>query len=384
MPSSTLFVAIRFITAAAALALVSLPMLAQNSSAHLPVFNTGGDSYETAETIDDLETSYAFYGEIPAMTPGSPVGARYYAFEGRSGQEFAFEVGVEHYLFYPCLLLVGQGLPSPDNDTLNIIESSGLGLPDGHGALGWSRVLHPLVDIYPKSEFEPFTQTEFYYAYRDSVMLPTDGDYYVIVTGVVYSEYTEDYQITSGKYFLVTGYKEEFTLLDFVLMPWYWFEVQSFWSENGEALSLLPVAAVLAGLVAAEAFARRKDKDFRDHTWSEKSLYFGALAGSYLMIGGAVAQLLLLAAYSGTHDWEGIVVLVVALQIGGLVLGVVTAGFAKNRFFRLSKVDLAIASVLVGLALLVGAGLIVGPALVLGSMAVAISCEGKPRREGPG
>ena len=375
--------AVKFAVAATILAVVILSMLAPNSSAHLPVFDTGGDSYETAETIDNLETSYAFYGELPEMTPGDPVGAKYYTFEGTSDQEFAFEVGVEHYLFYPCVLLVGPGLPDPDNDTLNVVESSGLEVPDGQGALGWSRVLHPLVDIYPKSEFEPFTQTKFYYVYRVSVSLPADGDYYVILTGVVYSEYTEDYQITHGKYFLVTGYKEEFTLLDFVLMPYYWLKVQSLWSQDGEALFLLPTAAVLAGLLTAEAFVRRKDLAFREQALSKKALYFGALTGAYVMIGGAVHQLLLIAIYSGLHDWEGIVILVVALQVGGLVLGIASSGLTKNRFFHLRSVDLIVSIVIAAMALIVGAGFIIGPVLLLCSVAIAMSFDHRSCRERP-
>jgi hypothetical protein len=383
MPSNAGAVIVRLLSTAGILGMIVFPMLGHNSSAHLPVFATGGSSYETAETIDNIETSYAFYGELPVMTPGIPTGAKYYTFEGASGQEFAFEVGAEDPYFNPCVLLVGPDLPNPDNDTLNIIESSGLDLPEEHGAKGWYIVPHPDVEVLCKDEFEPFTQTVFYYRLRDSVILPTDGDYYVIMTGVVHSEYTDDYQISSGKYFLVTGYKEEFTLLDFVLMPWYWLKVQSFWSQHGKALFLLPTVAVFAGLLTAEVFIRRKDETFRERAWSKKSLYFGALAGPYLMMGCAANQLLLLTAHSDIHDWEGIVILVMALQIGGLVLGVASAGFTKNRFFRLKKADLFIASVIAGLALLVGAGLIVGPVFLLGGIAVAMTLDQKTRCEKP-
>ena len=73
--------------AAIVLAATALPMSATTASAHLPSFDTGGESYDTAEIIDNLDTSYAFYGQIPAMVPGSSAGAKYYVFEGMSGQE---------------------------------------------------------------------------------------------------------------------------------------------------------------------------------------------------------------------------------------------------------------------------------------------------------
>ncbi|UCE91069.1 MAG: hypothetical protein JSV90_06505 [Methanobacteriota archaeon] len=362
----------RIALATAILAMFALSTLAMNSSAHLPAFDTGGGSYETAAIIDNIETSYAFYGEISAMTPGSSVGAKYYTFEGESGQEFAFEIGVESHHFLPCALLVGPGLHYPDNETWNIIESSGLEVPDGQGASGWSRVLHPSVDIFPKSHFEPFTQTEFYYVHRESVILPADGVYYLILTSVVYSEYIQDYQITSGTYFLATGYKEEFTVLDFVLMPWYWLRVQSFWGEHGGPLFILPAAIVVTLLLGMEALARRKDEAFPGRTRRMRLFYFAGLTGAYLMIGAAVSQVSLLALHAPEHGWEGIVILVLGLQLGGLVLGFVSAGFVKTHFFHMRGARLMVAAVITALALLIGAGLIAGPLLLLVSLATAM------------
>lgn len=357
-----------------------LPLLAPSSSAHLPVFDTGGDSYTTAERIGNLDTSYAFYGELPVMTPGSSAGAKYHVFEGKNDQELIFEVGTKDFFFAPCVLLAGPGLPTPDEEVRNIIESSNLSLPDGFGALGWSYVFLPLADIYPKDEFEPFTQTTFYYKYQESVILPSDGNFYLILTSVVYSEELGDYQVGSGKYFLVTGYEEKFTVADFVLMPWYWSKVQSFWGQQGEITFLWPTAAVVVLLMAAEALARRNDEGFRSRTRPRKALYFGGLTGSYLMIGGAVNQLSFLVLYSPEHSWEGIVFLVLALQLAGLVLGVVSASFMKGRFFGMKGSTLIVAVVITALALLLGAGLIMGPMLFFGSIIIVVFVDrGKGR-----
>ncbi|UCE80658.1 MAG: hypothetical protein JSV94_05790 [Methanobacteriota archaeon] len=340
----------------------------------MPTFDTGGESYETAERIDNLDTSYAFYGELPRMTPGSPVGAKYYTFEGKNGQEFEFEIGVRDMFFPPCLLLVGPGLPSPDEDAQNIIESGGLSLPDGQGALGWYQIFLPWASYYAwECEFEPFTQTHFFSpTYYESVILPSDGRYHLILTSIVYSEQLGDYQIRPGKYFLVTGHEEEFTLADFVLMPWYWLKVRSFWSEHGEVLFIWPTVAVLAGLLAAEAFRNRKDESFRNHTRLKQSLYYGGLTGSFLMIGGAVNQLSLLMIHTSNHDWEGIVMLVLTLQLGALVLGIVSASYAKKHFFELNGTALTVAVVIAIFALLIGAGLIIGPLLFMGCLAIVM------------
>ena len=358
----------RFASVTALIAMIILPLSATDSSAHLPVFDTGGESYETAERIENLETSFAFYGELPLMTPGDSEGANYYVFEETEGQELKFEVGKEDFFFTPCVLLVGPGLPSPDEDAQNIINSSGLSLPDGSGALGWSFVFLPWADYLADTEFEPFTQTTFYYAYSGTVLLPSDGTYYFILTGVVYSEELGDYQISSGKYFLVTGHEEEFTVLDFVLMPWYWLKVQSFWSEHGEILFIWPTVAITIVLLAAEAFRLRKDEDFSGRTKPAKSLYFAGATGSFLMIGGAVNQLSLLILYSGEHGWEGIVFLVLSLQLAGIVLGTTSARFVKRHFFNMKGVSLILAAVIAATALVLGAGIIIGPLLFFGSL----------------
>ncbi|MBE0518477.1 MAG: hypothetical protein IH630_04545, partial [Thermoplasmata archaeon] len=164
-------------------------MMASNSLAHLPAFDTGGDSYEDAEWIDDLVTSYAFYGEVPAMTPCDPSGAKYYVFEGRSGEEFRFEVGVPVHsaLAKPCILLLGPGLPNPDEIAQNIIDSSNLTIPEGYGAMGWAFVIRPDADYYIETQFEPFTQTVFAYAYQKDILLPSDGTYYIVFTSIVNS-----------------------------------------------------------------------------------------------------------------------------------------------------------------------------------------------------
>lgn len=340
-----------------------LPSLSSSSSAHLPVFDTGGGSYDDAERIDNLRTSYAFYGELERMTPGSSDGAKYYVFEGTGGQELKFEIGKRDFFFSPCVLLVGPGLQTPDEETQNIIDSSDINLPDGMGALGWSTVFLPWVGYYADAEFEPFTQTTFYYAYGESVVLPSDGTYYLILTGVVYSEELGEYQISSGKYFLVTGYLEEFTVVDFALMPWFWSKVQSFWSQQGEVLFLLPTFAVFAALLALEMFMRRADAMFRSRRVPAKALYFGSVSGSFLMVGSAVNQLSLITLYSSEHGWEGIVLLVLALQMAGLALGIGSFYFIKVRFFQARSVTVAVAAVIMVAALLLGAGLILGPFL---------------------
>jgi len=350
-------------------------MSATPASAHLPSFDTGGDSYEAAEIIDNLETSYAFYGELPPMTPGDSAGARYYEFQGTGGQELMFELGRKDFFFAPCILLVGPGLPNPDGVTQNIINSSGLSLPAGTGVLGWSFVFLPWVDYLSESEFEPFTQTSFYYSYSESVVLPTSGTYYLVLTGVVYSEELGEYQVSSGRYFLVTGHKEEFTVLDFVLMPWYWMKVQSLWSDHGEVLFIWPTAAVVIMLLAVEAVTKTKDQTFARRTKSRRLLYFAALTGSFLMIGGAVNQLSLLGVYSSEHGWEGIVLLVLALQLGGLALGILSTSFLKKHLFKMNVRSLVLAVAVAVLAMVLGAGLIAGPLLFLGSVAVTISVD---------
>ncbi|UCE44986.1 MAG: hypothetical protein JSU93_06235 [Methanobacteriota archaeon] len=371
---------VKLVFVAAALAVFVLSMLASSSSAHIPAFDTGEDSYNTAEVIDNPDTSYAFYGELPSMIPGSPVGARYYALEVAGSLEFSFEVGRRDLFFAPCVLLTGPGLPSPDENTQNIIDSSGLSLPDGYGALGWSFVFLPYLDYIPEREFEPFTQTTFYYSYRESVLLPSEGTYYLVLTGVVYSEELGDYQVTSGKYLLVTGNLEEFTVKDYVLMPWYWSKVQSFWGEQGRILFLLPTAVVLVGLLAVEWMRKRKDEAFRAEAKPKRFLYFGGLAGSFLMIGAAVNQVSFLVRYMSLHDWSGIVLLVLALQLGGLALGAISASITKSQFFQMSGGMLITVAVIAALALLLGAGLILGPVLFFGSLAIVTLLGRKTRQ----
>lgn len=89
-----------------------------------------------------------------------------------------------------------------------------------------------------------------------------------------------------------------------------------------------------------------------------------------MMVGVGANQVALLVLYSSYHGWEGIVLLVLAMQVACIVIGLVALRFVRNQRQDAQLREVSVFVLVAAASVLLGAGVIVGPALfVLGVVA---------------
>jgi hypothetical protein len=198
----------------ALLALVSLIPIS-SASAHHPMW---GD--EDVTVIDNLTTSFAFYRNLPADKVHA------YTFIGKQGQNLHAGInipsvkGLEDYSV--TMALFGPSLPEVDHDQIPAEH------PEDLGAL-----------IFPSETsanfFESFTQTHYWGRQNIDMILPADGEYYLLIWQPEGME---------GKYVFDSGRAEVFGFGDLFLFPIWWIRVHIFFGQGGY---LLAGAAIIIG-----------------------------------------------------------------------------------------------------------------------------------------
>ncbi|MFN8410789.1 MAG: hypothetical protein U0Z26_00220 [Anaerolineales bacterium] len=199
-----------------------------NASAHHPIW---GDEAITA--IDNLNTSFAFYRNLPADT------VHFYTFMGKKGQNLHAGInipavkGLENYSV--SMALFGPTLPEVDHEQLPPEH------PEDLGAI-----------IFPSKVsanfFESFTQTLYWGRQSIEMTLPADGEYYLVIwqpEGI------------AGKYVMDSGRDEVFGFSDIFRFPIWWIQVHIFF---GHGPYLLAGAVVILGLISYSFMKRRKTK----------------------------------------------------------------------------------------------------------------------------
>ncbi len=86
--------------------------------------------------------------------------------------------------------------------------------------------------------YEAFTPQPIYEVARFNVTVPQDGDYYIAVYGP-----------EGGKYSLAPGYIEEFTVDEWLLIPWSVVSIH-LWEGQSPAYIFAPLIVVLIGGLA--------------------------------------------------------------------------------------------------------------------------------------
>jgi len=199
---------------------------ASSASAHHPMW---GD--EDTTVIDNLTTSFAFYRNLPAEK------VHVYTFIGKQGQNLHAGInipsvkGLEDYSV--TMALFGPTLPEADHDRLPPEH------PEDLGAL-----------IFPSeisaNFFESFTQTLYWGRQSIEMILPADGEYYLVIwqpDGL------------AGKYVMDSGHAEVFGFGDLFLFPIWWLKVHFFF---GHGAFLFAGAAVIISFIIFRIFKRRK------------------------------------------------------------------------------------------------------------------------------
>jgi hypothetical protein len=349
------------------LALSGLVAASASVSAHLPIYESGGSTMETALHIPDPSTSYATYAEFPKGLNG----IQFYSLTAKAGQGQYIELDVPSIEysreFAPVLLLIGPGLPQPNASTEYVLDFYGTNLTSGQGALSWNYT-GPL----DEEEFEPFTQVLLLKRQSVNVTLPSDGTYFIAVGKWPFIPSPNDLIIVKGvaKYILVTGTLEKFALTDYILIPYDWVKGHLFWDEN-PLIFLLPTYLITAAALVFTTYMRRSrpTPSAVGSRRTEQAVFYAALTGGLLMVSGGINQLVFLLGNPLFSLGIGETI-VLMLQGIGIVAGIVALrlSFAFLKPARLYRLIAAAAIFLV--ALIVGSGFLVGPILFL-SAAVA-------------
>ncbi len=323
--------------------------------AHVPVFGGEGKSPETAIQVEDPSKSRVFYGQLAFED------LRYYSFKIEKGEKIVLGLTVPveqgNQGFTPSLILVGPGL----GDEGKIPEM--LEVPEGYGA----RVLS--YDLPESPVYEGFTPSAFYSLVHLDMEAPESGTYYTAV-GPVYEagaiegedaireEGIQERKITGeGNYGIVIGYRETFTLKEWISIPLNQIRIYR-WEGQSLLLIFAPLALTLTVGLLAIFFKRETVAGFNPARIS------GILAGLFFL-GTGISYIfqMLISLSKSSYSPEIFITLVLILASLGLGVAAVAlslkdegygTGSARKRLY-FSGLGIA--------GLLLWAGLFIGPIL---------------------
>lgn len=348
---------------------------ASTVSAHLPVYESGGPTMETALRIPDANVSYAITAEF-----SSKVGRiHFYAFSVTAGHVLNFQLAVPAKsgleLFAPVIILIGPGLALPGTFTHDVLEEFEIGLKPGTGAV--SLVYEGTENT---REFEPFTQVNFWVRQDAEIVLPQEAVYYLAVA--VPENWPADASSGYGKYLLAPGRLEQFSALDFVSIPLHWMRWHIFWGDPLLLLMSPTLASMILGTSAGWLIVRRRAPFVQNYSWAWRIGLYSGLLGATTMIGSTVNQLSLVI-MNQASSFGPLDVVVIAIQSVGLVIGAVglwmTLRLTSPGASTSPIVGLGSAASIALAALFLGSGWIVGPLLFLAGYATSFVFKGRGR-----
>ncbi len=303
--------------------------------AHAPL--TGGENENLAEAtaIPDPTKSWAIYRELHEGGE-----AQYYRFSIGEGQRILISLLISSDSkdsgFSPVLVLMAPKI-SNQGIVPDYVE-----VPEGSGAM--------VVEGKPptKATYEPFSPSSFYPLATIDLNAPSSGTYYIAV-------YEPN---RAGHYGLAVGYRESYSLDEWILIP---INLISVYQWEGESLPFIfaPTVTILAiGLGLIIWRRRTREIPMSLLNWT------GALAGLLFLSTGATVLLQMTVALTRTSLVPEIGVTLVLAAIP-ILLGIITLRMALMTGERI-RVQKRVYFVSLGLlALFAWAGLLVGPVLAI-------------------
>ena len=308
------------------LLMLTLCLLSAIGSAHVPEI-AGGQ----VTVVPDAAKSYAWYG---ILEDGDDVNI--YLLTVEEGGDIRISLSTPDRETAPALALTGPGIdgaaPLP----------GGIVLPKGQGS-----IVIP-ADRQAVASYEPFTPMALYERASLSIRAPVAGEYPVLVSG------------DEGRYTLATGYLEEFSIAEWVLVPVQVLSVR-IWQGQPLPLVLLPViGSVAAGII----WFRKRTDGIR--LWPGAWLL--AVAG-FSYIGSAIliiAEMILAGMVTGP---DGAMIVTVFFAALPLVIGYLMVRNAGRLIGPPSLRDRGVILLYGILGFVFWAGVIIGPML-----AIAAAC----------
>jgi len=202
-------------------AFIGIVML-QEVLAHAPFTAGENESLATASLIPDPTKSWAIYGELHEGGE-----AHYYRFSIGEGERVLVSLfippDVKDKGFSPVLVLMGPRISNQG------IVPDYVGVPEGSGAM--------VLEGKPAAEatYEPFSPSSFYSVATIDLNALSSGTCYIAVC--------EPYQ--GGHYGLAVGYRESYTLEEWILIPINLISVYQ-WEEQSLPFIFAPMGVILA------------------------------------------------------------------------------------------------------------------------------------------
>lgn len=330
--------------------LLSIPALA-----HVPVFGGEGKSPETAIRIEDPSKSRVFYGQLAFGD------FRYYSFEIEKGNRIVLGLTIPveqgNQGFTPNLILIGPGLA----DEGKIPRE--LEVPEGYGV----KVLSYSLPESPA--YEGFTPSAFYSIARLDIKAPENGTYYVAVglaqevspierKDSIQGENAQERGIPRERnYGIVTGYRETFTLKEWISIPLSQIKIYH-WEGQSLLLIFMPLALTLSAGFLAIFFKRDTVTGFNPARIS------GILAGLFFLGTGVTYVLQMLISLSKS-SYSPQIIITLFLILSNIGIGITAIALSlKDENYGAGSIRKRLYFCCLGITgLLFWAGWFIGPLL---------------------
>ncbi len=297
-------------------------------SGHSPILTGGNEGIENAVLIDDPLKSWALYGTFPDAGSVS-----YYAFSLEKGDRLWFSVFTpEKEVIYPQAVLIGPGIESTGEVPAGVVllENNGYIVVPGK-----------FPDV---PEYEPFTPSANYQWSKFEYIAEVPGTYYIAMVNK---------GTGPGNYGLAVGYKEEFTLSEWVLIPLSIANVR-IWEGSSPAFVVgFPLFIVWIGLLYLFRFKREPVRI------NPETLAGGT--GGFLYVAGSVFMLIQACIALVKTGFEASFLVTAIFILIPMILGVLILRYMVKPV-RYQGIKLLLLGVL---GLVVWAGYVAGPVLVI-------------------
>jgi hypothetical protein len=314
-------------------ATLTLLMLAQGVSAHVPVGGEPGDTLDEALRIENPLKSWVLYHDIHEAGE-----AHYYTFDMEAGDRLRLILNLpaelEATAFRPILALIGPGImnSTPAPSILEIPEGAGYVIYDTHT---------------PHQEYEGFTPSAFFEILDIDTTVPATGTYYLAIYDMSEEE----------RYALAIGFQETFTFDEWILVALNVITIHLWEGQNILAILSPWIAVLFLGIIFYSRRGQELGMDNDVLTWT------GILAG-LLFIGSGFGLLyqMFWALLQVPANAQVIVTAVFALI--PILLGLATLRTLKSGWNN-NITSLLRLTLLSGLAVFTWAGLLIGPTILL-------------------
>jgi hypothetical protein len=294
--------------------------------AHVPVFGGEGKTPETAIQIEDPSKSRVFYGQLAS---GDII---YYSFKIEKGEKIVLGLTIPveqgNQGFSPYLILIGPGLKDEGKN------SEKLEVPKGDG----TKVLSCSLPDSPV--YEGFTPAAFYSVAHFDIKAPESGIYYAVVGMIpeismtegeskIHEKDIQEKEIRKeGNYGLILGYKETFTLKEWISVPLSQIKIY-LWEGQSLLLVFSPLLLTLIVGFLVIFFKRETVSGFYPENFS------GILAGLFFLGTGVTYIFQMLISLSKSSYSYGIIVTLFLILISiGLGVAAIVLSFKEISYIQ--------------------------------------------------